>query len=290
MQAHYFGTMDQPLTSTGSSRGSKQTEDTVLDLAIELADSATLARALAVTLPALAGLFTSDLAVFAVAGAAGSGATIFPPNPAAIATLTSAWQELWEDGPLSRWLRTHLLWTPIRSSDIVDTTEWNAFPSIFTDRGPVQYLLCLPVLKPSPTVLCAYFLARADQDFDFADMQLATRIQPVLIASHARYLKDLTGNNPLTSRESQVLQLMSTGLTAVTIGAHLGISSHTVRKHLQNAYESLGVHDRAAAITEMRNLGTAETTTYSWQEATFPPSTSGKVRRPALDRSDKQIG
>jgi DNA-binding CsgD family transcriptional regulator len=39
-----------------------------------------------------------------------------------------------------------------------------------------------------------------------------------------------------------------TGLTSAQIGAQLGISEHTVRKHFEHVYAKLAVPNRAAAV------------------------------------------
>jgi two-component system nitrate/nitrite response regulator NarL len=54
----------------------------------------------------------------------------------------------------------------------------------------------------------------------------------------------------LTDREQEVLSLTAEGLTAPQIGERLYLSPTTVTTHLQNAYEKLGVSDRAAAVAE----------------------------------------
>ncbi len=50
---------------------------------------------------------------------------------------------------------------------------------------------------------------------------------------------------PLTPRELQVVKLAALGRTTAEIGAVLGVSSRTVRTHLQNVYARLGVHRRS---------------------------------------------
>jgi DNA-binding CsgD family transcriptional regulator len=52
----------------------------------------------------------------------------------------------------------------------------------------------------------------------------------------------------LTRREAEILAWVARGLTNDEIAAVLSVSSHTVRKHLENAFLRLGVHSRAAAI------------------------------------------
>ena len=52
----------------------------------------------------------------------------------------------------------------------------------------------------------------------------------------------------LTPREKEVLVLTADGLTAPEIASRLQLGVATVRSHLQNLYEKLGVSDRAAAV------------------------------------------
>jgi DNA-binding CsgD family transcriptional regulator len=52
----------------------------------------------------------------------------------------------------------------------------------------------------------------------------------------------------LTAREREVLELVAEGRTNGEVARLLWISPETVRKHLENAYERLGVHTRTAAV------------------------------------------
>lgn len=59
---------------------------------------------------------------------------------------------------------------------------------------------------------------------------------------------------PLTDREMEVLQQISTGLTNAEIGYLLGISAQTVKNHVTSILRKLAVNDRTqAAVTAMRN-------------------------------------
>ena len=53
----------------------------------------------------------------------------------------------------------------------------------------------------------------------------------------------------LTSREIDVLRLLSRGYTYNEIGGKLGISVHTVTSHIKKSYRKLGAHSAAAAVT-----------------------------------------
>lgn len=64
------------------------------------------------------------------------------------------------------------------------------------------------------------------------------------------------GRRPaLSRREQEVLELTADGLSRVQIGERLFLSPHTVKTHLQNTYDKLGVCDRAALIAEAMRRG-----------------------------------
>ena len=54
--------------------------------------------------------------------------------------------------------------------------------------------------------------------------------------------------DPLTSREQDVLEQMAAGLSNRQIALALGISEHTVKFHVSSVLGKLGVSSRAAAI------------------------------------------
>ena len=61
----------------------------------------------------------------------------------------------------------------------------------------------------------------------------------------------------LTTREREVLQLLTKGLTGARIAERLGISHSTVRAHLHAIYGKLHVQSRAGAVTCFSNLESA---------------------------------
>ncbi|HUA48873.1 MAG TPA: response regulator transcription factor [Solirubrobacteraceae bacterium] len=66
------------------------------------------------------------------------------------------------------------------------------------------------------------------------------------------------GTPLLSERESEVLRLIAEGLSAPEIAAQLFISPATVRTHVKNLFEKLGVSDRAAAVAEGMRRGLLE--------------------------------
>ena len=66
---------------------------------------------------------------------------------------------------------------------------------------------------------------------------------------------DESAPSTLTSREADVLRLLSRGYMYAEIGDRLGISVHTVTSHIKNSYRKLAVHSGAAAVTRAAELG-----------------------------------
>ena len=62
---------------------------------------------------------------------------------------------------------------------------------------------------------------------------------------------------PLTAREQEVLMLIVAGATTPTISRTLGVSTNTVRTHVQNVLRKLRVHHRTMAAQRAIELGMA---------------------------------
>ncbi len=61
--------------------------------------------------------------------------------------------------------------------------------------------------------------------------------------------------SPLSHRETAVLRVLAEGKVYRTIGLELGIAVSTVRTHLHNVYDKLGVDDRAQAVLRATEMG-----------------------------------
>ena len=61
--------------------------------------------------------------------------------------------------------------------------------------------------------------------------------------------------NILTQREKEVFELLILNNTTVQIAEKLNISEKTVRNHISNAMQKLGVKGRASAVVELLKLG-----------------------------------
>ena len=65
----------------------------------------------------------------------------------------------------------------------------------------------------------------------------------------------------LTTRETDVLQLLAAGHTYTQVGEQLGVSANTVASHVKSIYKKLEVHSGRAAVwraLELRLLGEAD--------------------------------
>ena len=62
----------------------------------------------------------------------------------------------------------------------------------------------------------------------------------------------------LTARERELLAALANGWTNLQIAARIGISSNTVKYHLKNLYDKLGVNNRAMAVAMFMSTGPRE--------------------------------
>lgn len=150
--------------------------------------------------------------------------------------------------------------SPRRLSDLPQIEE-NAVAL----RQAQQYIgrqqLCLMVSVQTPIAGRCWVITRDSTDFLDQELEDAELILPVLyLLDHFHHPvpthlpAGLTGGRVgLTTREGQVVDLLTTGMTAAAIGRILGISDRTVSKHIQNAYDKLGVHDRLLVAANRRS-------------------------------------
>jgi DNA-binding NarL/FixJ family response regulator len=75
------------------------------------------------------------------------------------------------------------------------------------------------------------------------------------IVSEVRNPSPSRGDGRLSARETEVLSLVSLGLTNADVGKQLHVSPDTVKTHLERTFAKLGVNDRAAAVRRAMELG-----------------------------------
>jgi DNA-binding NarL/FixJ family response regulator len=87
------------------------------------------------------------------------------------------------------------------------------------------------------------------RDFSERDALLLSLVRPHLVAIRDATFKPAKDTPELTSRQRQLLNLVATGLTNRQVARQLGVSEHTVRKHVENIFGRLQVSSRTAAVT-----------------------------------------
>ena len=61
-------------------------------------------------------------------------------------------------------------------------------------------------------------------------------------------------NGILTAREKEIFELLIKNKTTKESALELGISEKTIRNHISNTMQKLGVNGRAAAVVELLKL------------------------------------
>lgn len=93
------------------------------------------------------------------------------------------------------------------------------------------------------------FFRMSGPDFTERERLLLTMLRPHFIEIHRAHERRRTGVPELTTRQLQLLRLVADGHSNTQIAHRLVVAEGTVRKHLENIYERLGVTSRTAAVT-----------------------------------------
>jgi two-component system, NarL family, nitrate/nitrite response regulator NarL len=120
------------------------------------------------------------------------------------------------------------------------------------------------VYRAIATGACGYLSKGADRDeildavaaISRGDVVLAPEVQTGLAGEIVH--REVVERPLLTAREREVLLLTADGLSAPEIAEHLQLGTATIRSHLQNLYDKLGVSDRAAAVAAAMRRGLME--------------------------------
>ncbi|KAA3646748.1 MAG: hypothetical protein DWQ07_11135 [Chloroflexi bacterium] len=126
----------------------------------------------------------------------------------------------------------------------LDLAKPRGFVRVFVNEGPAMAQLL-------------YEAVRREISTDYAQRLLAafpiSEPEPVTTKQTKSAGLDLI--EPLSARESEVLELMAEGLTNQEIGSKLFLSLNTVKVHARNIYGKLGVNNRTQAVTKAQGLG-----------------------------------
>jgi DNA-binding CsgD family transcriptional regulator len=143
---------------------------------------------------------------------------------------------------------------PRKMSDLLRPREWRARELYNVGYAPFQYELAfrLPVV---PRYTKTFIFRSSRRDFTERDRLVLELLDPHLehidetFERRERIRTDLA----LTPREREILGWVEAGKTNAQIAQTLWISPLTVRKHLENVYEKLGVRTRTAAVARLRS-------------------------------------
>ena len=168
------------------------------------------------------------------------------------------WTHYWDSRFCSYPGRTGDLRSATKITDFYSTRQWHS-TGMYADHDRLfgvehSLMLCLPEAPPGtiagPERHVRLYLSRGPgPDFSERDRALLTLLRPHL---HQAYLDAERRRHPvprLTPRQKDLLRLVAAGHTNTQIARRLGISEGTVRTHLENIYERLGVSSRTAAVT-----------------------------------------
>jgi len=109
----------------------------------------------------------------------------------------------------------------------------------------------------------AYLLKDAPREDLFKAIRAVYRgeslIQPVVASKLLDRFSELSRRTPsgeeLSGRELEILSLMAKGAANKEISAQLNIAQSTVKTHITNIFQKLGVNDRTEAVTQALKKG-----------------------------------
>jgi DNA-binding CsgD family transcriptional regulator len=145
----------------------------------------------------------------------------------------------------------------LRLSDLVTrrqrrTLEWNAL--VWQPHGIDDALrVWLPAEEGRARSI---YLERSGKNYSDREVTLFSLLRPHLIRmqKNAESRRRFDRRQGMTPREAEVLGWIARGKTNGEIARLLFISPHTVRKHIENIFEKLGVRTRTAAALYARPL------------------------------------
>jgi DNA-binding NarL/FixJ family response regulator len=136
---------------------------------------------------------------------------------------------------------------------VVSSIEAGATGYILKDSTPADVISCIRLLRAggspvSPVVARSVLRAIRSR---MGGAGAANTSAPARSAN--------AENNPLSARETEILQLLAKGMSFNEIGEILGISPHTVTAHIKKIYRKLAVHSRGEAVYEASQMGLLKT-------------------------------
>jgi DNA-binding CsgD family transcriptional regulator len=141
---------------------------------------------------------------------------------------------------------------PLRWSDLLSRREWHALDLYWEVCRPLDGEYELELWLTTPDGIAGGFAFDSlERDFSERDKLVLDTLQPHLAqlwrnaAARQRKSRSLAA---LTPREREILLWVARGKSNREIAAVLYLAPGTIRKHLDNVYDKLGVSTRAGAV------------------------------------------
>ena len=142
---------------------------------------------------------------------------------------------------------------PLLLSDVMTPREFLSSP-LYADVGrPLGIKDAMNLtLVDRGRAIGGFGFDASSRAFGERDRRVLDVLTPHLVRLHrAARVRATIGNEVLTRREREVLELVAEGCTNRQVAAALRIAVGTVDKHLDNVYAKLGVGSRAAAVATL---------------------------------------
>jgi DNA-binding CsgD family transcriptional regulator len=168
---------------------------------------------------------------------------------------TAFWKHYWDSPFCSFPSRTGDDRTVTLLSDFQSSREWlssGMYAECFADVGVQRELMCCLPSQGTRSRRVIFFRGPGG-DFDDRDRLVMALLRPHLTELLERTRVAELVPHPLTARQTELLRLVAQGRSTSQIAEALFLSTGTVRKHIENIFERLGVSNRTAAV--MRVFG-----------------------------------
>jgi DNA-binding CsgD family transcriptional regulator len=141
---------------------------------------------------------------------------------------------------------------PIVVSSLTDDARFE--PHRVSVRAGLRAAVAFPANAGGRPLAVLGFAARSPAALELVTPATLARVGDDVGSALARRRGELEPS-VLTPRELEILRLAAHGHAVHRLAAMLGISSSTVKTHLEQVYRKLGVSDRTAAVAEMMRRG-----------------------------------
>jgi DNA-binding CsgD family transcriptional regulator len=139
----------------------------------------------------------------------------------------------------------------LQLADFLTTPQLHQLPIYHELLAPAEHVMSLPLpTAPGRTRVFQFFRDDHRTPFSERDRLVLTLLQPHIYAVY-RETAQRRGTVTLTPRELEVMRCVALGMSNSEIAHQLVISASTVRKHLENAFQRLGVQSRTAAVARV---------------------------------------